>query len=53
YEYPEFDLFLLMELHVNQLIKQAEIEWKIHEQQTAMPSSTDEAPPPPYELAIR
>ncbi|CAF1532120.1 unnamed protein product, partial [Adineta steineri] len=37
YEYPEFDLFLLMELHVNQLIKQAEIEWKIHEQQTAMP----------------
>ncbi|CAF1334997.1 unnamed protein product [Adineta steineri] len=53
YEYPEFDLFLLMELHVNQLIRQAEIEWKIHEQQTAMPSSTDEAPPPPYELAIR
>jgi hypothetical protein len=28
YEHPEFDLFLLMELHVNQIIQQAEIQWK-------------------------
>jgi hypothetical protein len=29
YEHPEFDLFLLMELHFNQIIQQAEIQWKI------------------------
>ena len=37
-----------MELHVNQIIQQAEIEWKIHGQQTAPPSD-EEPPPPPYE----
>jgi hypothetical protein len=40
YEHPEFDLFLLMELHVNQIIQQAEIQWK-----TAPPSQDE---PPPY-----
>jgi hypothetical protein len=45
YEHPEFDLFLLMELHVNQIIQQAEIQWKTHQQQTAPPSE-DELPPP-------
>jgi hypothetical protein len=49
YEHPEFDLFLLMELHVNQIIQQAEIEWKTHQQQTAPPFE-EEPPPPPYEL---
>ena len=33
YDHPEFDLFLLMELHVNQIVQQAEVEWKTYEQQ--------------------
>jgi len=48
YEYPEFDLFLLMELHVNQIIHQAEIEWRTHQQQRP-PLPHEEPPPPPYE----
>jgi hypothetical protein len=48
YEHPEFDLFLLMELHINQIIQQAEIEWKTHQQQTVPPA--EEEPPPPYQL---
>jgi uncharacterized protein YegL len=51
YEHPEFDLFLLMELHVNQIIQQAEIEWNTHEQQTAPPF--EQEPPPPYQLAFK
>jgi hypothetical protein len=48
YEHPEFDLFLLMELHVNQLVQQAEAEWKTHEQQQSTSLYEDE--PPPYNL---
>jgi hypothetical protein len=43
YEHPEFDLFLLMELHINQIIQQAQIQWKI-----SPPPSQEEPPPPPY-----
>ena len=51
YEHPEFDLFLLMELHINQIIQQAEIEWKTHEQQTALPLEGEL--PPPYQFSIK
>jgi hypothetical protein len=48
YEHPEFDLFLLMELHVNPIVQQAEVEWKTHEQQ--QPAAPYEDEPPPYSL---
>jgi hypothetical protein len=43
YEHPEFDLFLLMELHINQIIQQAEIQRK-----ASVPSQDELPPPPPY-----
>ncbi|CAF4000430.1 unnamed protein product [Rotaria magnacalcarata] len=55
YEHPEFDLFLLMELHLNQIVQQAEVEWKTHQnqqqQQELKAPYTDE--PPPYEGYIK
>ncbi|CAF2141972.1 unnamed protein product [Rotaria magnacalcarata] len=55
YEHPEFDLFLLMELHLNQIVQQAEVEWKTHQnqqqQQQLKAPYTDE--PPPYEGYIK
>lgn len=44
YEHPEFDLFLLMELHINQIIKQAEIQ---HRTSTTHQDDSS-SPPPPY-----
>ena len=37
YEHPEFDAFLSMELHVNQIVQQGEIEWKVRQQSAAPP----------------
>jgi uncharacterized protein YegL len=48
YEHPEFDLFLLMELHVNQIVQQAEVEWKTYEQQQPTAPYNNQPPPPPY-----
>jgi hypothetical protein len=46
YEHPEFDLFLLMELHVNRIVQQAEVEWKTYEQQQQQAGPYDDKPPP-------
>jgi hypothetical protein len=50
YEHPEFDLFLLMELHVDQIVQQAEVEWKTYEQQQQQQPTApyNNQPPPPY-----
>ncbi|CAF0920836.1 unnamed protein product [Didymodactylos carnosus] len=48
HDYPEFDLFLLMELHTNQIIQQKQIEWMTQHQNT-LPLAPYESIPPPYE----
>ncbi|CAF1330564.1 unnamed protein product [Adineta ricciae] len=48
YDHPEFDLFLLMELHANQIVQQAVIEWRTRRQHSVI-SPDEESPPPPYD----
>jgi hypothetical protein len=51
YEHPEFDAFLSMELHVNQIVHQGETEWKVHQQSAPPPPFGGQ--PPPYGFSMQ
>ncbi|CAF0992201.1 unnamed protein product [Adineta ricciae] len=48
-EHPEFDLFLLMELHANQIVQQAVIEWRTRRPHSVRSPDEKSPPPPSYD----